>query len=242
MLRQPLKYLRLGATEPKFCVALFHGLGGSRNELKPLAERWRDALPTTAFVLFEAPDRDYFARTLLSGEWSGDWHRFPHLRSAFRDDESYAAMVTRCVSERCDHVSAELDTHLAEMGLGDEQLVLAGFSQGAAISAYTGLRRQCLGIVPVGGPCPPRPELLPENDHTHICAIVGDADHCAPHEEISRIFAQYDAASGDAARSCTTHVIPGMGHTVGPEIVGTIALEFLQRLLRLADNRAASEA
>ena len=72
MLRQPLKYLRIGSSRPHTCIALFHGLGGSRNELLPLAKRLLPGLHGTAFLLFEAPDRDYYERTLLSGEWSGD--------------------------------------------------------------------------------------------------------------------------------------------------------------------------
>eukprot|EP01048_Picozoa_sp_COSAG05_P035681 COSAG05_NODE_15649_length_364_cov_1.154717_1_plen_36_part_10 len=29
----------------------------------------------TAFLLLEAPDRDYFERTLLDGSFSGDWFK-----------------------------------------------------------------------------------------------------------------------------------------------------------------------
>jgi predicted esterase len=60
-----------------------------------------------------------------------------------------------------DHVSRELDGHLKVLGLENDRMVLAGFSQGSALAAYTGLRRQCLGVLAMGGPCPPRLALLP---------------------------------------------------------------------------------
>ena len=55
-----------------------------------------------------------------------------------------------------------LDELLTELQLGEERLVLAGFSQGAAVAAYTGLSRGVAGVLLMGGPCPPRPQLLPE--------------------------------------------------------------------------------
>ena len=226
MLSRPrLKHLLLEASTPpaRRLVALFHGLGGGLGELRHVAERWSAALPSTAFLLLEAPDRDYYARELLSGQWSGDWYRYPMLRSEFgEDEEAYSRMAERCISERCDHVSAELDDHLAVLGLENEQLVLAGFSQGAAVSAYTGLRRGCLGVLPLGGPCPPRPNLMPENSVTRVCCVVGDADPFAPHEEIRRCFAMYpprDAASG-------VHVIAGQSHVVSEQSI-RIGLRFL---------------
>ena len=221
-------WLTSSGSSPSTIVALFHGLGGSRKELRPLAERWLPALPSTAFLLLEAPDRDYHGRELLNGEWSGDWYPFPKLRSAFDDDGSYESMVEQCVSDRCDHVSSELDHHLESVGLGNDRLILAGFSQGAAISAYTGLRRGCLGVLPMGGPCPPRERLLPPNDKTRICAIVGDADHCVPHEEIRQGFAKYVFTAADGAIEQNVHVVPGGIHEALSEENVRIGLAFLR--------------
>ena len=67
---------------PTALVALFHGLGDNCTTLRPVAERWLAALPSVAFLLLEAPDRDYFARELLSGAWSGDWYREQRPRAA----------------------------------------------------------------------------------------------------------------------------------------------------------------
>ena len=232
--RPPLRHLLLGETSaPKSLVALFHGLGGSRHELQHVAESWSAALPHTAFLLFQAPDRDYHDRILLNGDWSGDWYKFPKPRSAFgADEDAYTQMVLSCVSDRCDHVSSELDGHLHSLGLSDRELILAGFSQGAAVSAYTGLRRRCLGVLPLGGPCPPRPSLLPDdNDVTRVCVVVGDADPYAPHEEIQSSFAKY----GVHDETCGVHVLPGQGHVVSERSV-EVGLDFLRRSLTPDDT------
>ena len=221
----PLKRLIIGgASRPSTLVAVFHGLGGSMHELQPTAEKWSSALPSTAFALFQAPNTDYHARELLSGEFSGDWYKFPRLRSSFGEDEDgYVEMVTRCVSERCDHVSREIDELLDSIGLADDRLICAGFSQGAAVSAYTGLRRRCLGVLPFGGPCPPRPSLLPDHDETRVCVVVGSSDHCVAHEELTHAFSKYRAAD----ETCGVHVIPRQGHFVSSESEA-IGLAFLR--------------
>ena len=233
-----LEYTRLAAraARPTSCIAVFHGLGGSRHELRPLAERWLSVLPSTAFLLFESPDRDYNERVLLSGEWSGDWHPFPKPRSAFgADADGYEDMVVNYIDERCNLVSANLDAHLEDLGLSNDQLILAGFSQGAAISAYVGLRRRCLAFVSLGGPCPPRASLLPDNDVTQGCLIVGDADHCAPHDEIRRSFEDKYAARA------RMHVIEGMGHVVGEASI-ELGLEFVRRHLCETGRRSLAKS
>ena len=220
-----LNRLLIGPPSPTSVVGVFHGLGGSLQELKPMAQRWSHALPSTGFLLLEAPDRDYHHRVLLSGTFSGDWYRFPHLRSEFGTDETaYSSMVTRCISGRCEQVSAELDEHLASVGLANDRLILAGFSQGAAISAYTGLQRHCRGVLALGGPCPPRAPLLPANDVTQVCVVVGSEDHCVAHAELTGAFAKY------AVRDLATdgvHVIRGQGHVVS-KTSESIGLAFLR--------------
>ena len=225
--RSPLEFVRIGSARPTALVAMFHGLGGNENELRPTAERWLAALPSVGFVLLRSPYRDYHGRELKSGAWSGDWYPFPHLRSAFgADEDGYSRMVTQVVSESCEHVNGELDKHLASLCLGNDQLILAGFSQGAAISAYTGLRRRCLGVLPMGGPCPPRLALLPDNDVTAVCVVVGDADHCVQYEELKAGFAKYPVR----CKASGVHVIPNQGHIVS-EASEAIGLAFLRSCL-----------
>ena len=220
-----LKHLLLcRQRRPTALVALFHGLGDNCTTLRPVAERWLAALPSVAFLLLEAPDRDYFARELLSGAWSGDRYREQRPRAAGESDEQH---YTATISDRCDHVSGVLDDHLVSLGVGNERLVLAGFSQGSALAAYTGLRRRCLGVLALGGPCPPRERLLPDNSVTRVCCVVGDADPYAPHAALAAALAKYPPRSPAEG----VHVVQGMEHEVTETSVAK-GLAFLSSLLR----------
>ena len=97
-------------------------------------------MPSAGFLLLQAPDKDYFERELKSGLWSGDWYKFPLLRSAFgsspKSEAAYTKMVHSCIADRCEHVSAELDRHLASLMIGE-----------AVVSRYID---PCGLIVPLG--------------------------------------------------------------------------------------------
>ena len=114
----------------------------------------------------------------------------------WRGRAAYTRMVTECISDRCDHVSRSPPT---PCGVRPERRPadLSGFSQGAAVSAYTGLRRLLGHPAPAGRAH--RGGAAAENDVTRVCAIVGDADHRVRHEEITRAFAKYPGARCDAS-------------------------------------------
>jgi len=205
-----LPVLVVGARhQPTTMVALFHGLGGNRHSMEAMAERWSEKIPKTLFVLYEAP--------------GADWFRFPKQRDEFNTDGEFTAMIEEVVSASIANINAEIDLHLTEFGLPNHRLVVAGFSQGAAISAYAGLSRACLGCLPLGGPCPPRPALLPQNDVTRVCVVTGDKDPYAPHEKIVAAFSKY----AQKQEPDGVHIIPGQAHIVSPESEA-IGLRFLQ--------------
>ena len=66
-----------------------------------------------------------------------------------------------------------------------------------------------------------------------MCAIVGDADHCAPHREIRECFDRYPGAHVDD--STGVHVIPHQTHVVSDASVD-IGLRFLRRCLASAEE------
>ena len=82
------------------------------------------------------------------------------------------------------------------------------------MSAYTGLRRSCRAVMPMGGPCPPRERLLPENSVTRVCAISGDRDSHAPHENISELLGKYTPKDPSTDG---VHIIKGLGHIIAEE-------------------------
>ena len=96
--------------------------------------QWAEALPRTAFLLFDAGD--------------GDWFPYPKKRAEVHTEEAWVEMVLEAVRGAIGRADALLDERLGALGLTNDALVLGGFSQGAAMSAYTGLRRGCLGVLP----------------------------------------------------------------------------------------------
>ena len=200
--------ITLGSATPTRLVALFHGLGGSARSLEPLALRWAAELPKTCFVLLEG-----------NGNWFLD---FPK-RDTFDSEEAWVEKVVDTVRASMSRADATIDELLLARGLTDCSLVLGGFSQGAAMSAYTGLRRGCLGVLPMGGPCPPRQQLLPDNSSTRVCLVSGDQDSYAPHELITECFAKYVPQSAVDG----VHIIPGLDHRIN-EDHATLGLSFLQ--------------
>lgn len=164
-------------------------------------------------------------RRLGSSFWRAKGNWFPDFprRDTFGSEEAWVEKVLDSVQGAMSRADTTIDELLAAQGLTDSALVLGGFSQGAAVSAYTGLRRSCLGVLPMGGPCPPRPQLLPDNSNTRVCIITGDRDPAAPHELIAESFAKYASQS----ESDGVHIIPGLNHCVTTEHV-KLGLAFLQ--------------
>ena len=114
-------------------------------------------------------------------------------------------------------VSQQLDQELAASGLTNDNLVLAGFSQGSSLAAYVALERNVLGVMPFGYPCPPRASLerhdrvmLPESS-TRVCVVIGDRDMFAPEAETCASFAKYKKVD---EQTDGVHVVAGMAHVV----------------------------
>merc|ERR1712008_664363 len=61
----------------------------------------------------------------------------------------------------CNDVSDAVGDVLLDAGLTDKNLVLAGFSLGASVAAYTGFVRGAAGVVLMGGPGAVQLQLLP---------------------------------------------------------------------------------
>jgi phospholipase/carboxylesterase len=135
-------------------VVLFHGYGADGSDLIPLGEAWSTVLPDAAFVAPNGPEP--CADFPIGRQW------FP---LALRDP----AEIAKGLAGVAPTVTAFLDGRLKSLGLGAENLVLAGFSQGAMLALDAGLRRRgpIAGIiaysgllVPPGGGGPFPPVLL----------------------------------------------------------------------------------
>jgi phospholipase/carboxylesterase len=140
-------------------VLWLHGLGADGNDFVPIVGEL--GVPWVRFVFPHAPSRPV---TINAGYVMPAWY---DIQSLGRGGANVAH-----VAETRRQITALLD-HEAERGVPSERTVLAGFSQGAGIALYTGLRhpRRLAGILALSGY-----ELLPET----LAAEVAPANRSTP--------------------------------------------------------------
>ncbi|MBD1585822.1 alpha/beta hydrolase [Pseudomonas typographi] len=104
------------------CVIWLHGLGASRHDFEPVAKLLQERLPSTRFVLPQAPTR---AVTINGGYEMPSWYDILAMAPA--------RAIDRPQLEASAHqVLALLDEQQAQ-GITPQRLILAGFSQGGAV-------------------------------------------------------------------------------------------------------------
>ena len=186
---------------PKQLVVLLHGLGADGSDLIGLAPSWAALLPDAEFLSPDAPfpcDMGPFGR-----QWFSAQTRTPETALA---GARAAAPI----------LDAFLDDALAKRGLTGGQLALMGFSQGAMMSLFVGLRRAVApaAIAAYSGALV-APHLLATElrGKPPVLIVHGDADPVVP-------FAMMPAAvSALKASGITVEelVRPGLGHGIDEE-------------------------
>jgi phospholipase/carboxylesterase len=114
-----------GGRTPRQLVVLCHGVGADGEDMLGLAGMLRHALPETEFVCPHAPFPFDFAPT--GRQW------FPLL-------ERTNAMIEQGVRAMAPVLARFFAAECARLGLPHRAGVLAGFSQGAMMALFTGLR------------------------------------------------------------------------------------------------------
>ncbi|MBM3586996.1 MAG: phospholipase [Alphaproteobacteria bacterium] len=115
--------------KPDSIVLLLHGVGADGFDLIDLAPVWAEALPNTLFIAPHAPFP--FKGVPFGRQWFDIMDRTPaRLEAGLR----HAAAILG------DFTHAKL----TELGLGADRLALMGFSQGAMVALFAGLR----GVAP----------------------------------------------------------------------------------------------
>ncbi len=198
------------ATKPSLII-LFHGIGASGAQMKPLASSWRGELPETRFATPDAP----FHRTSRPGHlWfqvDGNQlrpERLAEIRGAF--DKTVAEVISQ------EGFQGQL-----------ERVAFVGVSQGAivAMDAVASGRWKIGALVGFSGLLAPIPVSTVSKD-TPILLVHGQNDHTIPP------FASTLAASQFQTAGFTVElkIEPGVGHTIS--MTGArIGLDFLRTQL-----------
>jgi phospholipase/carboxylesterase len=182
---------------PAQLVVLCHGLGADGHDLIDLAPTWGHALPDAAFVSVDAP----FAHDSGFGrQWWSVADRSPPV-------------VEAGVRRAAAFLNSFIDAELQRLGLPADGYALMGFSQGAMIALFTGLRRASAprAILAFSGALIAPESLATElANHAPVLLVHGEADDVVP--------AQRSRDAEAALRAANVPVeavyVPRLGHGI----------------------------
>ena len=188
-------YGPLSGGSPKQIVMILHGLGSDGEDLLWLAAAYASILPDALFILPNAP--------FPSEPGSGYQWYTPQEDGPLMQDVSIAPSyraLDQFISDQLDHYGLD----------GAKDLALVGFSQGAAMSIYAGVRRPSAAVISFSGlliGAVPKP--LPKGVGP-VFLLHGDADQIIP--------VYYYLATAKALKEAGVEVAsrlhPGMDHMI----------------------------
>ncbi len=195
---------------PRQLVVICHGLGADAHDLIDLGPAWQHACPDALFASVHAPFRhdSGFGRQW----WSVADRSPPVMEAGARTAAAY--------------LHGFIDAELTRLGLPAEAYAMMGFSQGAMISLFTGLRRAAAprAILAFSGALI-APETLQAElaNRAPVLLVHGEADEAVP---VSRSH-EAEAALVAANVPVEAHYIPGLGHGIDDTgiALGSLALQ-----------------
>lgn len=204
---------RLGPTtgvKARHLLVLLHGVGADGNDLIALAPYYRATLPGAMVVAPNAPEPFDMA------PFGYQWFSIRDLEASPRADG---------VRRSAPILNAFIDTELAALGLGDDKLILCGFSQGAMMALHVGLRRKgrIAALISHSGMLIGPEHLAAEmRSRPPVLLTHGTEDDMVPPASLAAAQAALEAA-GVPVRSL---MVPGLGHGIDEPTVQA-ALRFL---------------
>ena len=201
------------APNPTASIIVLHGLGADGNDFVPIAEELQlDAVGPVRFIFPHAPVRPV---TINGGMAMRAWYDLLHADLVKREDEAGLR------ASRLD-IEALIATE-RERGIAASRIVLAGFSQGCAMTLLTGLRHteRLAGLVGLSGYLPLADTTAGERSAASMALPVflahGRDDTVIP---LARAAASRDALQ---ALGCVVdwHAYP-MAHSVCAQEVGDL--------------------
>lgn len=202
-------------SKPTSMVILLHGLGANGADLIGLAQYWQNALPDTVFLSPDAPFPCDMAPVGFQWFSLQDWSPESMLEGA--------RAVTPILNDF-------IDSMLAQYGLADDKLALAGFSQGTMMSLYAGPRRAkpIAGILGYSGALLDGDGLMATGiNKVPVRLIHGDVDFVVPLQAYTMAKASLEAAGFQVSGNVTR----GLAHGIDDDGIESGA-EFLKSILK----------
>ena len=113
------------------CVIWLHGLGADGNDFVPFAQQLRLLERGLRFVFPQAPVSPV---TINGGMATRSWYDILSLEFGSHEDDAGIRASSTAIGEL---IQQQVDS-----GIAEHRIVLAGFSQGGAVTLHTGLRHQ----------------------------------------------------------------------------------------------------
>ncbi|KAI1645855.1 Phospholipase/carboxylesterase [Daldinia loculata] len=217
-------------------VIFIHGLGDTGYGWASAVENWRrrQRLDEVKFILPHAPR---IPVTASGGMSMPGWYDIFALTGKIDDIKRHQDENGIMQSREYFHglIQAEIDS-----GILPNRIVLGGFSQGAAMSLFTGLtaKFKLAGIVSLSGYLPLESkldDLLKENDHNHQTPILmchGDEDGVVP-TNLGKM--SYESLK-NRGFDVTMKIYPGLPHSACIEELDEVE-SFLKARLPPQDNK-----
>ncbi|XXH03175.1 hypothetical protein Hte_009571 [Hypoxylon texense] len=207
-------------------VIFAHGLGDTGYGWAPVVENWRrrERLDEVKFILPHAPQMPVTAFA-LSGK-TDDIRKDQDERGILHSREYFNGLI-----------QAEIDS-----GIAANRIVLGGFSQGGAISLFTGLtaKVKLAGIVALSCYLPldsKFADFVKENDNNHKTPILmchGEEDQVVPTNFGKMSYETLKTQGFDV----TMKLYPGMPHSADLEELNDIEAFLRSRLPPEADKKS----
>jgi len=195
---------------------LLHGYGSDNEDMLSLGLSFRSLMPNTAIIS-------------VNGTWEADkgggyqWFSLKtmNLFSILKEIKISYNLLNKFIDEQ-----------LARFSLNNRNLLLGGFSQGAMMSLYTGVRRKSdpLGVLSFSGMMPDTVATLNKEltSRPEVLLIHGTEDRTVPFnsmEKAENLLREFDVPY-------ESHSIHGMGHMINDE-----ALEYATRFIKKICNK-----
>ena len=195
-------------------IVLLHGYGADGNDLISLGSAWQARFPDAAFVAPNAPQP-------APGGPGYQWFALDRI-----DPQEY---VTGAAATH-PGLEAFIDAELKARNVAPEKLVLMGFSQGAMMALYAGVRRTVapLGILAYSGLLPGQvPMPAPGGSYPPVFISHGDSDTVVAPQ------AMFLAAGAlqQAGAAVDWHLARNTGHGIDPESL-ELGAKFLEAALK----------
>jgi phospholipase/carboxylesterase len=196
---------------PKQVVVICHGIGADGHDLISLAPSWGPTLPDAVFA---APDAPFVHDSGFGRQWWSVADRSPSVMEA--GARRAAPFLHRFV-----------DDEITRLGLPPDAYALAGFSQGAMMVLFAGLRRPGAprAILAYSGALIAPASLAAElANRAPVLLVHGETDETV----LAARSREAEAALTAAGVPVESTFVPGIGHGIDETGVSAGAL-FLQR-------------